>query len=111
MSGCSDPYHPHFVDAIVASVDILGFRSMLENRAAHDILRVLRLLQWTAERDPNETETSTHVRVLSDRVIRVTRLDESGALFSEVNALRFAQMELAAQGIFVRGGITFGEVY
>jgi hypothetical protein len=111
MSGVSDPYNPHFVDAIIAFVDVLGFRSMLENRAADDILRVFQLLKWTAERDPNETETSAHVRVLSDRVIRVTRLDEPGALFSEVNTLRLAQMELAAQGIFLRGGITFGEVY
>ena len=111
MSGSSDPYNPHFVDAIVAIVDILGFRSMLENRPAHDIQRVLQLLQWTVERDPNETETSSHVRVFSDRVIRVTRLDESGAVFSEVNTLRLVQMELAAQGIFLRGGITFGEAY
>ena len=111
MSGSSDPYNPHFVDAIVAYVDILGFHSMLENRPAHDILRVLQLLHWTAERDPNEAETSAHVRVVSNRVIRVTRLDEPGALFSEVNTLRFAQMELAAQGIFLRGGITIGEVY
>jgi hypothetical protein len=44
-------------------------------------------------------------------VIRVTRLDEPGALFSEVNTLRLAQMDLAAQGIFVQGAITFGEVY
>ena len=111
MSGSSDPYNPHFVDAIVAYVDILGFHSMLENRPAHEILRVLQLLQWTPERDPNETETSAHVRVFSNRVIRVIRLDEAGALFSEVNTLRFAQMELATQGIFIRGGITIGEVY
>ena len=111
MSGNSDPYDPHFVDAIVAFVDILGFQAMLEKRPAHEILRVLQLLQWTVERDPNETETSTHVRVISDRVIRVTRLDEPGAIFSEVNTLRFSQMELASQGIFLRGGITFGEVY
>ena len=111
MSGVPDPYNPHFIDAIVSFVDILGFRSMLDTRAVHDILRVLRLLQWTAEADPNDTETSAHVRVFSDRVIRVARLDEPGALFSEVNTLRLAQMEMAAQGIFLRGGITLGEVY
>ena len=111
MSGLPDPIDPHFVDAIVSFVDILGFRSMLETRPAHDILGVLRLLRWTAEADPNDTEPTAHVRVFSGSVIRVARRDETGSLFSEVNALRLAQMEMAAQGVFLRGGITFGEAY
>ena len=111
MSGLPDPIDPRFADAIVSFVDILGFRSMLKTRPAHDILRVLRLLQWTAEADPNDTEPTAHVRVFSGSVIRVARRDEAGSLFSEVNALRLAQMEMAAQGVFLRGGITFGEAY
>ena len=111
MSGLPDPIDPHFIDAIVSFVDILGFRSMLETRPAHDILRVLRFLQWTAEADPNDTEPLAHVRVFSGSVIRVARRDEPGSLFSEVNALRLAQMEMAAQGVFLSGGLTFGEAY
>lgn len=102
---------PGYTDAIVSFIDILGFRSMLETRPPEEIHRILLLLQQVANEDLGEDEPSVHVRVFSDCVIRIARQDECGALFWEVNALRLAQIEMAARGVFLRGGITFGKVY
>lgn len=111
MPGLPDPSKPEYVDAIIAFVDILGFRSMLVTRPAYDILKVLRLLECVADAEPGVIDPSVHVRIFSDSVIRIARRDEPGALFWELNTLRLAQIEMAAQGIFLRGGITFGKVY
>jgi len=56
-----------YTDAIVAFVDILGFRSMLETRSAHEIQRILLLLQHVADEYLGEVEpplTSAYFRTV-----------------------------------------------
>jgi hypothetical protein len=111
MDDVTDPSRQGYLNVIVAFVDILGFRSMVEKLPAHEILRVIRSLHWASNATSEDPDPSAQVRVFSDSVVRIAREDEPGALFSELNILRQAQMEMAAQGVFLRGGITLGEVY
>lgn len=108
-------------EAIVTFIDILGFRNLVKNRPASEIGSAIRLLQRHLagdDRDFNKSERAqmNWVRALyfSDSVVHVRPFDgpyAEGAFFYQIHQLLLAQFELAARGIFIRGGLTVGEIY
>jgi hypothetical protein len=111
----SDP--PQYRQALVSFVDILGFRDLVSSATVPQILDVLHGKETLALHrgggflsEPREGTTFT----FSDLIVNVTSLNESNplpGLFDELVTLGDRQFWLAVQGIFVRGGIVFGDIY
>ena len=107
--------------AIVTFVDILGFREIVSSRPVSDVRRIVRLVQHFARpggqeaRDLSDDEVPwTRTFAFSDSIIRIRPFDRNfreGALFSEVISLVHMQADLADVGVFVRGGLTTGNVF
>ena len=105
---------------MVSFVDILGFKNLIATSAPQQILEILgqknalRTYRWGAKKREDKTITYN----FSDLIVNVTPLPDKFSLerkfsriFYEVATLGFRQSRLAAQGIFVRGGITVGEIF
>jgi len=108
--------------AIVSFIDILGFKEFVENSSAELIKSILdRVHKFTKPIITDEKldyETEADVISFSDCIIRVRRTERElnvyqplGFVVYELDELLIAQGELAAQGIFLRGGITYGDIY
>ena len=108
--------------AIVSFIDVLGFRELVRGQSASGILRTLRLAQKAAapaeellpkpdvERDFNRTRAFA----FSDSIVRVRPYDakySEGSLFHELINLVHMQADLANSGVFVRGGMSIGEIF
>jgi hypothetical protein len=104
--------------AVVTFLDVLGFRTIVAERSAQDVARVLDLLaHFSAAPDPGNPYAPT-VTIFSDSVVRVRPIDTGpnkiypvGILVLEIIDLMRAQGELAASGVLVRGGITVGDIF
>lgn len=109
--------------AIVSFIDVLGFREIVQNRPSSDIFKILRLIQETGapaaeslvpkaflERDLNQPKTFA----FSDSIVRVRPCDagySEGSLFHELISLVHMQAELANSGVFIRGGMSIGDIF
>lgn len=108
--------------AIVSFIDVLGFREIVKNKSASDILRTLRSIQKTGlpeetllpkdflQRDINRPRAIA----FSDSIVRVRHYDaeyNEGSLFHELISLVHMQAELANGGIFIRGGMSIGDIF
>jgi hypothetical protein len=111
----ADPYV--YRRSIVTFIDILGFREMVRNRPAGEIGRILAVLGDVAEGDVSGDEHPAGLARsigFSDSIVRACPIDSAdqlGALFYELISLVHVQMELASLGVFMRGGLTVGDVY
>lgn len=109
--------------AIVSFIDVLGFRSLLDTRHAHDIRDVLlQLREFTAPIEERPTRRVKDARLLSrafadsvsDAVVRVRVFDtqyNDGAFFHEVLDLLHAQVECIRHGVVIRGGLAIGNAH
>lgn len=116
MTTTNTEYEP----CIVTFIDVLGFRSMIEERPAEEIAKVLsKMAEFAAPDSPDfkfkganaRTTSETHGFIMSDAVVRVRPYDteyKDGSLFQELYSLLLAQIELVGQGVFVRAGMTVG---
>jgi len=106
--------------AVVSFIDILGFKNLVATSTPEQILGILMqkntLAIYRFRAEKNEDKTITYN--FSDLIVNVTPLPEEFSLerkisriFDEVETLGFRQSLLANQGIFVRGGITVGEIF
>ncbi|WP_296615803.1 hypothetical protein [Sphingomonas sp.] len=106
---------------LVTFVDILGFRSLIETADAPTIARAVRHLQrFSSSRDLYGQHFSAPadpiVRAIafSDSVVRVRlfgREPSADTIMLELRDMVVAQCEMVREGIFVRGGISAGEIY
>lgn len=103
--------------SIVTFIDILGFKQMVHNSAPDRIGTVLSILAAASQ---DETTSGDHLAGqsrtvrFSDSIVRVCPIDSDnrlGALFKELIELAYIQAELASEGVFLRGGVTIGQVY
>ncbi len=105
---------------VVSFVDILGFKNIVATSTPQQILEILRqknvLTTYRLSAEKKEDITITYN--FSDLIVNVTPLPEEfsierklNRIFFEVENLGFSQWMLAKQGIFVRGGITVGEIF
>lgn len=113
--------------ALVSFVDILGFKNLISTETVEEILNILHgkdtlsLQRWFRRRpDGGEQEyvdtSNTTTFSFSDLIVNVTPLEAEPPLhlhliFEQIRVLGFRQFYLAASGIFVRGGITVGDIY
>jgi hypothetical protein len=109
--------------AIVSFIDILGFRELVRTQSASDILRSLRLIQKIAapaeesllsKRDLGRDMNRTRAFAFSDSIVRIRPYDaeyNEGSFFHELISLVHMQAELADHGVFVRGGMSLGEIF
>jgi hypothetical protein len=109
----------------VSFVDILGFRNLVASANAQEILEVLRgknILELrefvTQPRADGELVVADSRRTIthsfSDLVVNVTpmaKMKPWHRAFENFVTLGFRQFHLACSGIFVRGGITVGDIY
>lgn len=108
--------------ALVTFIDILGFRELVTTKSPAEVRKIIHQVQNFGGRtdDPDQEENSdsevnwTRTFAFSDSIIRIRPFDSDyheGALFFEILALVQMQGELADLGVFVRGGLTAGDVY
>jgi hypothetical protein len=108
---------------IVTFIDVLGFKSLLENRSAAEVHAVLKVLRdGTRPDDGPPPRSMDEVRLrsrafaesVSDAVVRVRVYDtqqRDGALFWELLDLLHAQLDCIGRGVVIRAGITVGDAH
>lgn len=108
---------------IVTFIDVLGFKSLLEDRSAAEVHAVLRVLRdGTRPDDEPAPRSMDEVRLrsrafaeaVSDAVVRVRVYDtqqRDGALFWELLDLLHAQLNCISRGVVIRAGVTVGDAH
>lgn len=105
-----------YARSIVTFLDILGFANIVETSSAQVIDSMLDAVQRTAGAPDlvlDARQATTQILSFSDSIIRArsygTERSES-TLLIELEDVALAQWLLARQGIFVRGGMTEGDI-
>lgn len=103
---------------IVTFLDILGFKAMIAKMTAQQVGSVLALLGRISDGEVKASEDwpagLARTIAFSDSIVRVCPIDgqdPSGSFFHELMALVRIQCEVAHRGIFIRGGMTVGDVH
>jgi hypothetical protein len=105
-------YEPH----IITYLDILGFQEIIATKSAGFVSRLIRIVQ-TATRPHGWTTKGEGIRYqnFSDLCVTATPIrghaqpyQSTGLFFLELLGLVHAQVDLVAQDVLVRGGITIG---
>ncbi len=105
---------PKYEHALVSFVDILGFRNLISTASVDQILDVLAGKERLSldRQYPKIHDTTTFT--FSDLIVNVTLFDSDWPLyivFEQMRTLGFRQFCLCLGGIFVRGGVTVGDIY
>ena len=101
--------------SIVTYLDILGFKSLVGQKTAGEISRILRIMKETVAPDPELAGVlASQVQYFSDLAVRVIPVEVGskgyGDVFGELLSLVHIQYALLTEGILVRGGMTFGDI-
>ncbi|HEU4560459.1 MAG TPA: hypothetical protein VFS20_21595 [Longimicrobium sp.] len=103
--------------AVVSFVDILGFKALVETRAAKEINQILSRLETTAQPFMMAGEEKPIVFMnFSDTVVRISPLSSKSnrelilKVSTEMMDLASSQALLAQRGVLLRGGMTVGEI-
>ena len=100
-------------------IDLLGFKQIVETRSANEIAKLLKIARRHVrdEQDIEELYEGAFF-AFSDSLIRIQPVDTEfnkeeplGLLFREILQMVHAQSKLAERGIFIRGAMTFGDMY
>jgi nitroreductase len=109
---------PRYRDSLISYFDVLGFRGAIESWSPQRIETVLTQLLWLSSHDARlRRATSRGLSTFSDHVVRTTALgdlsdkDLSDTIEFELSQIQLIQANLAAKGIFLRGGVTRGLIY
>lgn len=110
-----------YTERIVAFIDILGFKKLVESslnspEVAERIYRALQLIYGRKKDNesddlPGMQKYGVEVAVFSDSVVISYPLDYSGGLFFVLLDVIHLQLELMCLGILIRGGIAIGPLY
>lgn len=102
--------------AIVTFIDILGFREQVVHEQPGAIAKKLDLLTELNKGNTGE-DLDAKVFQFSDSIVRVRRINTEanqtsplGLVFWELLDLVHIQTQLTRSGVFLRGGITFGDI-
>lgn len=105
----------NYQEAIVSFIDVLGFRNLIETESPDKIIEIFNQMKFLKVYDDElDEEPLAYSYTLSDAIVRVRPIDNKyryGTLFQELSDLQIAQMELINKGIFIRGGVTIGEIH
>jgi len=112
--------NPEYDIAIISFFDILGFSKIVQrHKNPNKILEKLKIFKHRSKLDMNTSLAHGQQFInFSDTVVRTTkvlsRTNKSlpqGILFHEFLDLIFIQFSLIWEGIFIRGGVTVGEIH
>lgn len=114
----------YFSERLVAFIDILGFRDLLDRSVeSEDIAENLhnalkRIMELKKENEFNSYydyesyyESCVEISTFSDSIAISYPIDYKGGLFLILCDLAHLQLDLAQQGVLIRGGITIGQLY
>lgn len=100
---------------LVTFFDILGFGEMVRTRSATYVGEILDVLQRSVEPEGPVISTGPRTIGFSDSIVRVvpirTARPSLTALRDELLTILFAQLTLALEGVFLRGGVSLGDMY
>ena len=100
--------------SLISYLDILGFKGLVAEKEAGEISRILRIVKEIVTPGRRVSDLLNfrvqHFSDLAVRVLPVTRSEGAGDMFFELLSLVHVQKSLTENGIFVRGGITFGDI-
>ncbi len=107
--------------AIVTFIDILGFGDLVLQSTFEQVKRALDAVEYHAAPKPDPNFSGYHepeTIVFSDSVVRVRKVETddnrkypSGLFFHELLDIVHAQGMLIDDGIVLRGGITYGDIF
>jgi hypothetical protein len=103
--------------SLVTLIDILGFKKIVETKDANSIGKILSDIKEISAGDAENGIIAPGLAgsiAFSDTIVRVCPVDTSdstGAFFYELNSLNYILTTAVGNGVFLRGGITIGEVY
>lgn len=109
-----------YIEAIVTFIDILGFKDIINKFSFEDVHKKLDTVRFFSSVDDQQEGDGFEPKIIqfSDSIIRIRPLDSSankefryGLMFHEMLDLVRMQGELINNGIFVRGGVSIGDVY
>lgn len=109
----------NYAISIISYFDILGFKDIIETRQPNEIIDILKRFRYMATPDKElSKDLEQNFFNFSDCAVRTTKVLSRanskrpvGILFYELLDVLHIQIELVNLGIFLRGGITLGEVY
>lgn len=110
----------YFSERLVAFIDILGFRDLLTRSIeSEDVVDNLhnalkRIMELKKENEFNsyyDYESGVEISTFSDSIVISYPIDYKGGLFLILTDLAHLQLDLAQQGVLIRGGITIGQLY
>src|ERR1022692_85260 len=103
--------------SIVTFVDVLGFREFVQSSPSSEIGELISVLKDVSAGDTEHGPIragSSGSLAFSDNVVRVCPVDTEsriGGLYYELKALVYVQSAAIDQGVFLRGGVTIGDVF
>jgi len=107
--------------AIVSFIDILGFRELIDSSTAEEVKAVLEFVHKFAKPEIEDEEDhffDAEAISFSDCVIRVRKIEKGlnsknplGLVYYELHDLMLAQKMLIYDGVLLRGGIAYGDIY
>jgi len=113
-----------YEDCLVSFIDVLGFRSLVEERTAEEIYVIIKTLEKYTQPDEHgqKSRSMDEVRLysrafahaISDAIVRVRPFwtqQRDGALVYELLDLLYAQIELVNSGILIRAGMSIGQCH
>lgn len=102
---------------IVSFIDILGFKEIVDTSTPEEVNSILNEFHKFAKEDP-DYDFAPKVISFSDSIVRVRKTESGlnynhplGLVYIELKDLLLAQVALIYQGIIVRGGIAYGDIY
>lgn len=105
---------PAYQLAVVTFLDIMGFSTIVRDRTAAEIDRMLDAVSSAAAKSDvivGAGDNKTDILSFSDSVIRARPYGggiRESTLIHELEDLAAAQWQLTAEGILIRGGMTTG---
>lgn len=106
--------------AVITFIDILGFKHLISTSTFEEVFRKLKTIRRLSDVDDHADGESYEPKVIqfSDSIIRIRPLDSKvnqefryGLMFHEMLDLVHMQGELINHGIFIRGGVSIGDVH
>jgi hypothetical protein len=108
---------------VVTFIDVLGFRELVNNKSADEVLKVITTLERFSkpEDEPAFTkmkyarlQSEAFANSISDAILRVRPYDtqaRDGAFFYELHDLLFIQVQMIESGILIRAGVSVGDAH
>lgn len=110
-----------YCTAIVTFIDLLGFRNYISRRTARQVAQALNLFYYAGQESDTSKQKDVYIYAFSDSIVRVRLINRTtntpkhyriSPLYVELSNLARIQFELACwYGLFIRGGISLGDIY